>query len=81
MTVQPPPVSFALSEYLTSKEVARRLHISPRTLERHRMLGTGCAFSKIGGRVLYRRVDIEAWVERCMRESTSASGTPVQERP
>ncbi len=80
MTAQPPRISPALSDYLPTKEVARRLHISPRTLERHRMLGTGCGFSKIGGRVLYRRVDIEAWVERCMRDSTSASGTPVQER-
>lgn len=80
MTTQQPQASSAPPDYLTTKEAARRLHISPRTLERHRMLGTGCAFCKIGGRVLYRRVDIEAWVERCMRDSTSASDTPAQER-
>jgi hypothetical protein len=35
--------------------------MSPRTLERWRWLGQGPAFLKIGGRVVYRLADIEAY--------------------
>lgn len=42
-------------------DLARRWCISPRTLERWRWLKTGPAFIKIGGRVVYRLQDIEAY--------------------
>jgi hypothetical protein len=41
--------------------LARRWNISPRTLERWRWLGTGPRYLKIGGRVVYRLDDIEAF--------------------
>ena len=42
-------------------ELARRWRMSERTLERWRWLGEGPAHLKIGGRVLYRLEDIEAF--------------------
>lgn len=43
---------------LNQVELAARLKISPRTLERWRWTGEGPAFLKIGGRVVYRLQDI-----------------------
>jgi hypothetical protein len=48
--------------YLTQREAAAILRLSERTLERHRLTGTGPKFMKAGRRVLYRPADIEAWV-------------------
>ena len=39
--------------YLRTAEAARYLSLSPRTLEKHRTYGTGPAYRKIGGRVVY----------------------------
>jgi predicted DNA-binding transcriptional regulator AlpA len=57
--------------YLIQKEVAAHLRLSERTLERHRIAGTGPPFVKLGRRVVYRREDIERWVEACTQRSTS----------
>ena len=46
---------------LNQKELARRWWISHRTLERWRYSGQGPAFLKLGGRVLYRLADVEAF--------------------
>jgi hypothetical protein len=51
-----PPV-----QHLTQADLARRWRISPRTLERHRWLGTGVPFLKLNGRVLYRLEDVLAF--------------------
>jgi hypothetical protein len=42
-------------------QLARRWSISPRTLERWRWLTQGPAYLKVGGRVVYRLEDIEAY--------------------
>lgn len=42
-------------------DLSRRWSLSPRTLERWRWLGQGPRFLKVGGRVLYRLEDIEAY--------------------
>ena len=47
--------------HLNQTELARRWRMSQRTLERWRWLGEGPAHLKIGGRVLYRLQDIEAF--------------------
>ncbi|MDT9600420.1 helix-turn-helix transcriptional regulator [Sphingosinicella rhizophila] len=67
MTTQPqlPP------RYLRTPEAARFLGLSGRTLEKHRTYGTGPKYSKIGGRVVYRLEDLQAWVARGDRSSTS----------
>jgi hypothetical protein len=51
-----PPV-----QHLHQAELARRWRISPRTLERWRWLGRGPGYLKLGGRVVYRVVDVEAF--------------------
>ena len=48
---------------LTTKEAAKLLHRSPRTLEDWRSQGRGPAFIRDGQTVLYREPDIEAWEE------------------
>jgi predicted DNA-binding transcriptional regulator AlpA len=57
--------------YLRTPEAARFLGLSGRTLEKHRTYGTGPKYSKIGGRVVYRLEDLQAWVTRGDRSSTS----------
>jgi len=41
---------------------ARRLTVAVQTLARWRVEGTGPAYVKIGGRVAYPVVDLDAWV-------------------
>jgi hypothetical protein len=47
--------------HLNQAEVACRWSISPRKLERWRRRGQGPRFLKVGGRVVYRLADIEAF--------------------
>lgn len=61
----------AMNHYLTQNEAAAALRLSPRTLERHRLTGTGPKFKKLGRRVVYSRADIEAWVSASTFSSTS----------
>jgi hypothetical protein len=48
-------------KHLNQVELSRRWSISPRTLERWRWLGQGPQYLKIGGRVVYRLDDVEAY--------------------
>jgi len=56
--------------YLYTSEAARFLCLSGRTLEKHRYFGTGPAYSKIGGRVVYALSDLIRWTKRGRRWST-----------
>jgi hypothetical protein len=47
--------------HLNQVYLARRWSVSPRTLERWRWLGQGPSYLKVGGRVLYRLEDVEAF--------------------
>ena len=47
--------------HFNQAELAFRWRISPRTLERWRWSKTGPVYLKIGGRVIYRLEDIEAF--------------------
>lgn len=60
--------------YLRTPEAARFLSLSHRTLEKHRCYGTGPRYSKVGGRVVYRVDDLQAWVDRGIKTSTSDPG-------
>jgi predicted DNA-binding transcriptional regulator AlpA len=60
--------------YLRTPEAARFVGLSIRTLETHRTYGTGPRYSKLGGRVVYRLEDLQAWVERGAKASTSDPG-------
>jgi predicted DNA-binding transcriptional regulator AlpA len=61
--------------YLRTPEAARFVGLSIRTLEKHRIYGTGPRYSKLGGRVVYRVEDLQAWVESGVKASTSDPGT------
>ena len=57
--------------FLRTPEAARFLGLSDRTLEKHRTYGTGPAYRKLGGRVVYSVNELEAWAERGAVTSTS----------
>jgi phosphopantetheinyl transferase (holo-ACP synthase) len=57
--------------HLNQKQLAVRWSISEASLERWRCEGIGPRYLKIGGRVLYRQIDIDAYEESCLQISTS----------
>ncbi|CAN1577073.1 Helix-turn-helix domain, group 17 [Paracoccaceae bacterium] len=57
--------------HLNQIELAARLNISPRTLERWRWTGEGPRFMKVGGRVVYRLEDVEGYEDSQLRNSTA----------
>ncbi|HMO31010.1 helix-turn-helix domain-containing protein [Enterovirga sp.] len=57
--------------YLRTKEAAEFLSLSARTLEKHRTYGTGPAYRKLGGRVVYAIDDLDTWAGRGAVTSTS----------
>ncbi len=57
--------------YLRTQEAARFLGLSERTLEKHRTYGTGPAYRKLGGRVVYAIEDLKTWADRGLVSSTS----------
>ena len=59
---------------LRTPEAARFVGRSIRTLEKHRIYGTGLRYSKLGGRVVYCVEDLQAWVDRGANASTSDPG-------
>lgn len=62
------------SRYLRTPEAARFVGLSIRTLEKHRIYGTGPRYSKLGGRVVYRVEDLQEWVDAAVKASTSDPG-------
>lgn len=65
------------ARYLRTPDAALRLGLSPRTLEKHRCYGTGPAYHKLGGRVVYAIDVLDAWVALGKRQSTSDPGAGV----
>jgi len=57
----------AAETLLTAPETAQYLRCSVRTLDRERADGRGCPFVRIGGRIRYRRADVEAFVAAHVR--------------
>ena len=70
----PDPLAGFPPRYLRTPEAARFLGLSGRTLEKHRTYGTGPRYSKLGGRVVYQMDDLQAWVSRGVKASTSDPG-------
>lgn len=58
--------------HLNQINLADRWNISHRTLERWRWTGEGPQFVKLGGRVVYRLEDVEAFERGQVRARTSA---------
>lgn len=53
-----------MKDRLTTAELAAETGIPPETLRYYRWRGEGPASYKIGRRVLYDRVDVEAWIRK-----------------
>jgi predicted DNA-binding transcriptional regulator AlpA len=62
---------------LRTPEAARYLGLSGRTLEKHRTYGTGPAYHKLGGRVVYAIDDLNIWAGQGLRHSTSDPGNGI----
>jgi len=58
------------ARYLTNDEAAAFLRLSPRTLEKQRVIGGGPRFRKFGRRVMYAAADLEAWADARSFEAT-----------
>lgn len=72
-TPQPVPET-ADPEFLTTEEAAVFLRLSPRTLEKQRVLGGGPRFRKFGARVVYARSDLRTWADSRSYGMTSDPG-------
>jgi hypothetical protein len=57
--------------HLTQEEAAAHLNLSPRTLEKYRVIGGGPKFRKLGTRVRYTLSDLNEWSAARTCESTS----------
>ena len=81
---QPAPSAAATAaavhpEFLTTDEAAAFLRLSPRTLEKQRVLGGGPRFRKFGARVVYAAVDLRAWADSNTFGMTSDPGYVVRD--
>jgi hypothetical protein len=59
-------------KFIKETPAADWLGLSVRTLQKHRVKGSGPRFHKFGGAVRYRFSDLEQWCDSCRRDSTSA---------
>nr|WP_321273472.1 DUF2274 domain-containing protein [Alcaligenes faecalis] len=57
--------------YLTNDEAADYLRLSPRTLEKQRVIGGGPKFRKFGRRVMYAVADLDTWADARSFDATS----------
>jgi predicted DNA-binding transcriptional regulator AlpA len=61
-----------LRDYLlTPREMAKHLQCSERKLERHRLMGDGPPFVKIGAAIRYPLSELEKWLTERTHRSTS----------
>jgi len=59
------------NRFIRSHDVARILGISECTLRCWRVQGKGPRFFKIGGLVMYKPGDVDAFIDQCAASSTS----------
>ena len=60
-----------MDQLIDQKTAAKLLCLSVRTLERHRVAGTGPRFARLGRLIRYRQRDLEEFVGSNLRNSTS----------
>lgn len=72
----PPAAAPGNPEFLTNDEAAVFLRLSPRTLEKQRVLGGGPRYRKFGARVLYAVGDLRTWADGRAYGMTSDPGSP-----
>jgi predicted site-specific integrase-resolvase len=64
-------MGIAMTELMTQDEVAALFDISLPVLANWRCAGKGPRYVKLGGRVKYRKDDIEAFINSNVRKSTT----------
>ena len=67
-------MSYQLLLRLNSPEAAAHLGIGVSTLNKLRVYGGGPTYLKLGRRVLYDVADLDQWLDRSRRQSTSDRG-------
>jgi len=66
----------------SEKQTAKLLGLSPKTLQKLRIIGGGPKYVRISSRCIrYRAVDLQTWQESRLRESTSDPGPAAQSTP
>ena len=60
---------------VNNSDAARHLGLSESTLNKLRLTGAGPVYIKLGRRVLYNVMDLDQWLERHRRTSTSDQGS------
>lgn len=63
MTITANQETRTVFDLLTISEVSEMTRIKEATLRWYRHNGTGPKSAKLGGRVMYRRADVIAWIE------------------
>lgn len=63
-----------LEDYLTREQLAAELNVTERTIFRWQSLPDGLPVTALGGRVLYRRASVRAWVEGRERRPNQRRG-------
>lgn len=58
-----------MTEYMTEREAAELLRVSPRTMTNWRWAGVGPEYTKAGRRVLYRRADVQRYLGSRVRDN------------
>jgi hypothetical protein len=71
VAVDPDDHTAALGRKASVSEAARYAGVSTSYLNKLRCVGGGPEFFKIGSRVLYDLADLDTWLERHRRRSTS----------
>jgi hypothetical protein len=66
------------TKHLNQVELSRRWSLSPRTLERWRWLKQGPDYLKVGGRIVYRLTDVEAFEVEHLRHLDDVQRPPVR---
>lgn len=69
--MHPPTESPAaqVADRLTAPQAATYLGVAVATLARHRSEGRGPRYLRLGNRIFYRRRDLDAYLEACVRET------------
>ncbi|WP_082594677.1 helix-turn-helix transcriptional regulator [Sphingomonas sp. Root710] len=66
--------SVTTPRFLSNEQAAKYLNLSPRTLEKLRVVGGGPLYRKLGRRVIYAFSDLNAWADaRACASTTEAA--------
>jgi predicted DNA-binding transcriptional regulator AlpA len=60
---------------LNAREAAKMLGLAASTLAKLRLSGNGPSYCKLGRRVVYRKKDLEAWLQSRLAQNTSDADT------